>query len=224
MTSESEDTWPPGDIRAMLAEMRADLTSPHWNHVRLRVYGFARRYNIDSNEYFANAEDITQDVMATLSEPGKLEAFGHVAGTDAIRPDDEKVLRAAFLAWLAVITRRRWSNFRRWVQARPDLASRTSVANDNDDDDTSLLTPDPHADVPLIAEVSLLLEAVLEFLRTLRERSPETARKVEQLLLLATSTMSYEEVARQFNCKAPQVRDAVHNIRSKLRAEFSIQE
>jgi RNA polymerase sigma factor (sigma-70 family) len=224
MTSDADVSWPPGNISAMIAEMRADLTSPHWIQVRLRVYGFARQYNVGSHECLTDAEDITQDVMWMLTRPGKLEAFGRKARVDPAKPGDEQVLRTAFLAWLAVMTRRRWWNFMRYVKARPDLASRASAANDDDDDDPTLMTPDPQADVTHIVEETMLLEAVTDFLRTLQERGPETARKVEQLLLQATSTMSYEEVARQFNCKATQVRDAIHNIRAKLRAQFSLQE
>lgn len=223
MTSDTDDSWPPGNIRAMIAEMRADLASPHWNHVRLRVYSFARRYSMGSNECLADAEDITQDVMTVLASPGKLETFGRNTQDDATGSEHEKVLRAAFLVWLAVITRRRSSNFRRYVMARPDLAARASAASDDDDDDL-LVAPDLKADVPLIVEETMLLEAVADFLRTLQERGPESARKVEQLLLLATSTMSYEDVARQFNCKVTQVRDAVHNVRAQLRARFSITE
>lgn len=223
MASDADDSWPPGNISAMIAEMRADPTSPHWNRVRLCVYSFARRYSVRSNECLADAEDITQDVVAILAMPGKLEAFGRKAHNDTANSEEEQVLPAAFLAWLAVITRRRWLNFTRYVKARPDLASRTSVPN-NDEEDTSLMSPDPHADVTHIVEEAMLLEAVTEFLQTLHQQGKETARKVDQLMLLATSTMSYEDVAQRFNCRATQVRDAVHTIRSKLRTKFNIQE
>src|SRR5262249_47472578 len=120
--------WPPDDVSPMLVEMRSDPMSPHWQRVRLLVHAFARRFGERSNTYLDDADDLTQQVMEILVTPGKLETFGHVsaagsAGADGARP----LLRKAFLAWIAIVTRHAWQNRARYYRARPDLALRDNV-------------------------------------------------------------------------------------------------
>lgn len=223
MAPEDDDSWPPGDIHTMLVEMRSNLASPHWGRVRLQVYSFARRCNEGAHAWLADADDITQEVMETIAKPGKLEAFGRTASADPLRPGEEPELRKAFLAWLATITRRRWMNRRRYFDARPDLTSRVSMPK-GDEDDAPLEIPDTHANVTDIVDGKMLLESVIDFLKSLQRRDAESARKVAELMLVVTTNSSYEDVAERFQCKTTQVRDAVHSIRSQLRAHFGAQE
>src|SRR5262249_15254525 len=219
--------WPPDDIHGMLAEMRSDHASAHWERVRWQVLVFARRYGERSGTYLDNADDLTQQVMELLLKPGKLEAFGRETDTrDTSLSQERPLLRQRFLAWLAIITRRTWQNRARYYDARPDLASHGEGAGGEragvvyvggGDEHARWEPPDPQADVAERVDWRLLLESVVSWMATLQTEDEVGARKVAQLLLVATSGVSYEEVARRFDCKVTQVRDAVHSIRLRLR-------
>src|SRR5262249_18397274 len=148
---------------------------------------------------------------------------------DTSLSQERPLLRQRFLAWLAIITRRTWQNRARYYDARPDLASRGEGAGGEragvvyvggGDEHARWEPPDPQADVAERVDWRLLLESVVSWMATLQTEDEVGARKVAQLLLVATSGVSYEEVARRFDCKVTQVRDAVHSIRLRLRSLF----
>ncbi|HEY1387898.1 MAG TPA: RNA polymerase sigma factor [Ktedonobacterales bacterium] len=202
--------WPPNNIPLMVQEMRRNPSSQHWAQLRHTVNGMASRYGHRASTYLDDADDITQECLAIICTPGKLDAF--VAKAALVPPAQ---VRPMFLGWLYVITKRVWIARKRYADRRPQIAAPPQRESP---DETDALTdiPAPASSPDEIVLMSDWLKTIFKRLDTLATRGDWEASKVALLLSKALDGISYKDIADQYHLKESQVRDAIRNIREQL--------
>lgn len=202
--------WPPNDILLMVQEMCRNPSSQHWAHLRHTVNRIASRYGHRASTYLDDADDITQECLAIICKPGKLEAF--VARAALVPPAQ---VRTMFLGWLYVITKRVWIARKRHADRRPQIVAPPQRESP---DETDALTdiPAPASSPDDIMQMSDWLKTIFKYLDKLATRSDWEASKVALLLSKALDGISYKDIADQYHLKESQVRDAIRNIREQL--------
>jgi len=161
-----------------------------------RIYTLALHYTRDPHD----AEDLSQEVW--------LKAF---KGLKSFRGD------SSFYTWLRQIMVNTFLNHRRSEIARRE-EGRVYAPDDSPDMncDLSLMLDECSADVEKSYQQKILVERVMKALGEL------TAQQRLIFLLKHREGMTYEEIAKAFDCSAGTVKKALFRAVTKLRQQFGL--
>ncbi|HEX5547468.1 MAG TPA: hypothetical protein VFX24_08665 [Ktedonobacterales bacterium] len=214
------DPWPPLDIGEMIADMERHPTSIHWQRTLEYVHSWAIRLVRPEFGYRYGPDDLTQNVMLILMQPGKLSTFRGVAMTatpDVVQP-------RAFCKYLRVMTRLTLKDMVRSATTEKKYLHKYHVENDGDPPDEhdpldQLTSQQPSIEDQLIAAEDLA--DVGRYLAKLAATNADAARSVAELLRSVFTSEDYQGIVDRYQRNPSSVRLHIFRIRRKLRMAFS---
>jgi|GEM_PF-4864440 len=216
MELQERDPWPPEAIDDMIAEMAANNDSRHWARLWSFVHRRARKIIQERHKARFDEDDLTQDVMCMLREPGRLQSFRGSTDPDVPR-------RASFTKWLQAIIAYKHKDMAQSARREADRRAYDRHESDSDPPDQPSLLDRVADHWPTPEEQAILNEqvtAVIDALATLSKRDRKTAQAIKAHVEALFSSERYKEIALRLGQSEPSLRQDIFTIRDELRGLF----